>query len=94
MGGAMSQSQRFYYEGNFLYWVDHKGKIHQPKARSGSVSSVRCEDCDIRGALNERGLPYYCSECRTRRKKGKKRCVSERCANGCEACGGTGRVPT
>lgn len=84
---------RFYYEGNLLFELDYKGNVRKPKKRKGSVSSVRCEDCDLRNSLTHDGLPLYCSECRQARQKGKQRCLILSCANGCEACGGTGRVP-
>lgn len=85
--------KKVYYEGHFLFWLDHEGKTHQPKARAGSASSTRCEDCELRGALTHHGLPTFCSECRASRSRGKTRCAILTCANGCEACGGRGRVP-
>lgn len=84
---------KVYYEGDLLYELDFNGKVKKPKKRKGSVSSVRCPDCDLRDALTHHGLPLYCSECRQARRKGKSRCLILSCANGCEACGGTGRVP-
>lgn len=83
---------RFFYESRHLFSLDENGKARPPKGRAGSSSSCRCEDCDIRGALNAVGLPRFCAECKSARAKGKRRCVIERCANGCEVCGGTGRV--
>ena len=82
----------FFYEGRLLYWIDGNEKAHFPKARSGHVSSERCEDCELRDALTFMGLPKYCGNCKSRRQKSKARCVIEGCANGCEVCGGTGRV--
>lgn len=84
---------RYFYEGRYLYWVDGNGKLHLPKKRSGSEASERCPDCDLRNALTDTGTPVYCGDCREAVVRGKKRCRSEWCANGCEVCGGTGRVP-
>ena len=83
---------RFYYEGNYLFWIGEDGKAHPPKKRHHASTSIRCEDCDLRNALTHDGVPKYCSECRSSRSRGKKRCLIESCSNGCEACGGTGRV--
>ena len=92
MGGA-DIATRFYYEDNYLYAVDDAGGLHEPKSRKGSSNSLRCPDGELRGALNRHvGTPLLCGDCRESPAKGKRRCVHEWCANGCEVCGGTGRV--
>jgi hypothetical protein len=83
---------RQFYEGNHLYSVDAQGEVHKARGRAGSVNSERCPDCDLRDALNHMGLPNYCGDCRETPVRGKRRCAHKWCANGCEVCGGTGRV--
>lgn len=86
-------STRYYYEHHYLYAVDDKGQIHKPKNRHGSSNSERCPDCELRGALSRHtGTAVYCADCREAPVRGKRQCVHEWCANGCEVCGGTGRV--
>lgn len=84
---------RFFYESTYLYAVDGNGTLHKPKNRRGSQNSESCPDCSLRGALTMLGTPTYCADCREAPVRGKKKCLNQWCANGCEVCGGTGRVP-